>query len=88
MPSGSPPGGSGSANGNANGGGGGGGHVEQTGMRRMVVNDRELKKRDAKFTRAAIFMVISFVFCHAPRLVPNAMEIFLNVEKFPTVSQL
>ena len=63
--------------------------IEQgTGMRRMVVNDRELKKRDAKFTRAAIFMVVAFVLCHAGRLIPNAMEIFLEVKEFPSVSFL
>ena len=41
-----------------------------------------LRKRDARFTRAAIFMVVAFVICHAPRIIPNMAELFMGVDEF------
>jgi hypothetical protein len=37
-------------------------------LRRVAgVNEHELKKRDAKYTRASVVMVIVFVVCNTPR---------------------
>ena len=48
-------------------------------------NEKELKKRDAKYTRAAIFLVLLFIFCNSPRLIPNCMELLFKFEDFPEV---
>ena len=40
------------------------------------------RKRDARFTRAAIFMVVAFVLCHGPRVVPNMAELIMTVDDF------
>lgn len=62
-----------------------------TEMRRVVghgghVNEAAYKKRDAKYTRAAVVMVVAFVVCNTPRFVPNIMEIFIKLDDFPSVS--
>ena len=49
------------------------------------VNEHELKKRDAKYTRASVVMVIVFVVCNTPRFVPNVMELFISQDQFPKV---
>ena len=41
-----------------------------------------IRKRDARFTRAAIFMVVAFVLCHGPRIIPNVAELFMGVNDF------
>ena len=33
----------------------------------QAIIEREMKKRDAKFSRASVFMVLLFVLCNAPR---------------------
>ena len=56
-------------------------------LRRVAgVNEHELKKRDAKYTRASVVMVIVFVVCNTPRFVPNVMELFIDQIQFPKVS--
>ena len=40
------------------------------------------RKRDARFTRAAIFMVVAFVVCHGPRIIPNVLELVMDHEDF------
>ncbi|TRY62997.1 hypothetical protein TCAL_11176 [Tigriopus californicus] len=59
------------------------GRGNDTGMRRVAGNEREMKKRDAKYTRASVVMVLVFVVCNAPRLIPNIMEIFISYQDFP-----
>ena len=55
-------------------------------LRRVAgVNEHELKKRDAKYTRASVVMVIVFVVCNTPRFVPNVMELFISQDQFPKV---
>ncbi len=67
---------------------GGGGAVagDDTGMRRLGGNEKELKKRDGRYTRASVVMVVVYVVCNAPRLIPNCMELFLRFNQFPDVS--
>ena len=55
------------------------------GMRRVTANEREMKKRDGRYTRASVVMVIIFVLCNAPRFIPNIMEIFTVTVEFPLV---
>ena len=55
-------------------------------IRRTGYNESEFKKRDFKYTRASVAIVIVFVVCNAPRLIPNIMEIFIDPLKFPEVS--
>ena len=52
------------------------------------VNEHELKKRDAKYTRASVMMVIVFVVCNTPRFIPNVMELFISQSDFPKVSRV
>ncbi len=67
--------------------GGGQEQPQTSGIRRVVANEKELKKRDAKYTRASVFMVVVFILCNSPRLVPNCMELILpSPEDFPDVS--
>lgn len=47
--------------------------------------ESEFKKRDSKYTRASVVMVVAFVVCNTPRFVPNIMEIFIKGESFPKV---
>ena len=55
-------------------------------IRRTGYNESEFKKRDFKYTRASVAIVIVFVVCNAPRLIPNIMEIFIDPLKFPEAS--
>jgi hypothetical protein len=60
--------------------------VHHQGIRRVGgINEAAYKKRDAKYTRASVVMVVAFVVCNTPRFVPNIMEIFLSLEDFPQV---
>ena len=57
-------------------------------MRRVGgLNEAEFKKRDAKYTRASVVMVVAFVICNTPRCIPNIMEIIVGLEDSPTVSK-
>ncbi len=47
--------------------------------------EAESKKRDSKYTRASVVMVVAFVVCNAPRFVPNIMELFVELKDFPEV---
>lgn len=55
-------------------------------LKRNAANEREMKKRDAKYTRASIVMVVLYIICNTPRVIPNVMEILIAVEEFPFVS--
>ena len=56
-------------------------------MRRVGgLNEAEFKKRDAKYTRASVVMVVAFVVCNSPRCIPNIMEIIVGLEACPPVS--
>ena len=56
-------------------------------MRRVGgLNEAEFKKRDAKYTRASVVMVVAFVVCNTPRFVPNFMEIIVGLDAIPQVS--
>ena len=58
-------------------------------MRRVGgLNEAEFKKRDAKYTRASVVMVVAFVVCNSPRCIPNIMEIIVGLEACPPVSTL
>jgi len=57
------------------------------GMRRVGGNEKEMKKRDAKYTRASVAMVLVYLFCNSPRLVPNFYEIFYGAPQFPDVRE-
>ena len=46
---------------------------------------KELKRKDTLYTRASIFLVVSFIVCNSPRLIPNCMQILLNIDDFPEV---
>ena len=67
--------------------------LHSSGIRRAGggVNESEFKKRDSKYTRASVVMVVIFVVCNTPRVVPNIMEMifgqewFLDTEKCPQV---
>ena len=67
--------------------------LHSSGIRRAGggVNESEFKKRDSKYTRASVVMVVIFVVCNTPRVVPNIMEMifgqewFLDSEKCPQV---
>lgn len=48
------------------------------------LNEAAYKKRDAKYTRASVVMVVAFVVCNTPRFVPNIMEIFISLDEFPS----
>ena len=61
-------------------------HVAE-GIRRTAANEREMKKRDAKYSRASVFMVLLFVVCNAPRAIPSFMEIAMGVMAMPEVSR-
>ena len=50
------------------------------------LNEAEYKKRDGKYTRASVVMVLAFMVCNTPRMVPNIMEIFISQDEFPAVS--
>eukprot|EP00093_Oithona_nana_P011302 11302.XXX_412372_410513_1 [CDS] Oithona nana genome sequencing. len=53
-------------------------------MRRVGgLTEAEFKKRDAKYTRASVVMVVAFVVCNTPRCVPNIMEIIVGLEASP-----
>jgi len=52
-------------------------------VRRAGIDEREAKKRDAKYTRASVVMVVSFVICNTTRFVPNLMELYIPQTKFP-----
>ena len=55
-------------------------------MRRVGgLTEAEFKKRDAKYTRASVVMVVAFVVCNTPRCVPNIMEIIVGLEASPPV---
>ena len=56
------------------------------GVRRAGIDEREVKKRDAKYTRASVVMVVSFVVCNTTRFVPNVMELYIEQSEFPPVS--
>ena len=56
-------------------------------MRRVGgLNEAEFKKRDAKYTRASVVMVVAFVVCNTPRFVPNFMEIIVGLDASPPVN--
>lgn len=60
-----------------------------SGIRRVGgLTEAEFKKRDAKYTRASVVMVVAFVVCNTPRFVPNIMEIFIGQEHFPQVRRI
>ena len=54
-------------------------------IRRGGQHEAEYKKRDAQYTRASVFMVVAFVVCNTPRFIPNVMEIFIELNKWPQV---
>ena len=63
--------------------------LHSSGIRRVGgLNESEFKKRDFKYTRASVAIVIVFVICNTPRLVPNVMEIFISMEDFPKVLEM
>ena len=65
----------------------GDGHKDNMGgMRRTGGVSEELKKRDAKYTRASIAMVGIFIMSSVPRLILNSIELIISVEDFPEVS--
>ncbi len=47
--------------------------------------EEEEAERDARYTRASILMVLVFGLCHAPRLITNTMEMFINQAHLPPV---
>ena len=51
----------------------------------MSSAEEEAAERDARYTRASILMVLVFGLCHAPRLVTNTMEMFIDQEHLPPV---
>ena len=48
--------------------------------------EHQERERDVRYTRASIIMVVMFFFCHAPRLVTNMAEIFMDTADMPPVS--
>lgn len=45
-------------------------------VRRVGLDEREMKKRDAKYTRASVMMVLVYISCQAPRVLMNVMELY------------
>jgi len=62
-----------------------------TRVRRSGLNEREVKKQEAKYTRASVVMVVLFILCNTPRIIPNAMELYYDLremEKMTWVTSL
>ena len=51
-------------------------------VRRVGLDEREMKKRDDKYTRASVMMVLVYIACQAPRVLLNLTELYTGVAYF------
>ena len=51
-------------------------------VRRVGLDEREMKKRDDKYTRASVMMVLVYIACQAPRVLLNLTELYTGDDRF------